>query len=355
MKWSEFRIGDLFEQYRGKEKAPNQCKDGNIPLINEISTNNGLSKYATPTKVFTRNAITISINYATTVFYQSMDFCASVNISILKNDKILNKKRALFIISQLRKINQKYNYAQKISKDKINDTKIQLPITQNGEIDFDFMESFIAELEAERVRELEAYLKASGLSDTTLSPDEKSALNTWNSRIWQEFRIGDLFEIKTPKKRFDANKIKFGGLYPYVVRTSINNGIRGYITENTDFLNEKNTISFGQDTATMFYQKSEYFTGDKIKVFKLKDYELNSKIANFLISVMTKAFSNFSWGSSSFNVKVLNEVKILLPLNKNGEIDFDFMESFISGVQKTSIKGVIELKDKIIEQTKKAI
>lgn len=150
---------------------------------------------------------------------------------------------------------------------------------------------------------------------------------------WGEFRIGDLFEIKTPKKRFDANKIKFGGLYPYVARTSINNGIRGYITENTDFLNEKNTISFGQDTATMFYQKSEYFTGDKIKVFKLKDYELNSKIANFLISVMTKAFSNFSWGSSSFNVKILNEVKILLPLNKNGEIDFEFMESFIAELE----------------------
>ena len=33
---------------------------------------------------------------------------------------------------------------------------MHLPVTDDGTIDFDFMESFIAELEAERVAELEA-------------------------------------------------------------------------------------------------------------------------------------------------------------------------------------------------------
>ncbi len=47
---------------------------------------------------------------------------------------------------------------------KIKKEKIQLP-TKNGEIDFEFMEKFIAELEAERLAELEAYLTATGLKD----------------------------------------------------------------------------------------------------------------------------------------------------------------------------------------------
>ncbi|MGL2871584.1 restriction endonuclease subunit S, partial [Helicobacter pylori] len=40
------------------------------------------------------------------------------------------------------------------------------------DIDFHFMEKFIAELEA--------YLKATGLENTTLSNDEENALNVFN-------------------------------------------------------------------------------------------------------------------------------------------------------------------------------
>ncbi|GAA9400427.1 hypothetical protein BTM419_15130 [Helicobacter pylori] len=44
------------------------------------------------------------------------------------------------------------------------------------------MEKFIAELEQCRLAELEAYLKAAGLSNTTLSSDEQNALNLFNGK-----------------------------------------------------------------------------------------------------------------------------------------------------------------------------
>ena len=135
-----------------------------------------------------------------------------------------------------------------------------------------------------------------------------------NGGEWKSFKIGELFEINTPKKKFNANAIKFNGKYPYVARGDSNNGIRGYIDEDEAFLNEANTISFGQDTATIFYQTSPYFTGDKIKIFTFKKGELDRYKANFLISVMKKAFINFSWGSSSFNVGNLKNVCVLLPV-----------------------------------------
>ncbi|GAA8016739.1 hypothetical protein HpMS68_06320 [Helicobacter pylori] len=58
--------------------------------------------------------------------------------------------------------------------------KIQLPLKPTAktqtikDIDFNFMEKFIAELEA--------YLKATGLSNTTLSNDEENALNLFNGK-----------------------------------------------------------------------------------------------------------------------------------------------------------------------------
>ena len=178
---------------------------------------------------------------------------------------------------------------------------------------------------------------------------------------FEEFRIGDIFEIQTPKRKFDANKIQFGGQYPYVARGDKNNGIRGYINENTQYLNDKNTISFGQDTATMFFQRDKYFTGDKIKIFKPINFGLNSRLANYIIASMRRGFSNFAWGSSSFNVEILKDVKIILP-TLGGEINFSFMEKFIEELERERVEeldaylAVTGLRDyKLTEKEKDAL
>ncbi|MCL1882545.1 MAG: restriction endonuclease subunit S [Defluviitaleaceae bacterium] len=146
---------------------------------------------------------------------------------------------------------------------------------------------------------------------------------------FRKFCIGELFDISTPKRKFNANTVKFGGKYRYVARGESNNGIRGYITESEQYLNPANTISFGQDTATMFYQNMPYFTGDKIKIFTLKDKVLTREIAIYLITAMKKAFAAFAWGRTSFKVAILESVAVYLPVTAKGEIDFLFMEKRI--------------------------
>lgn len=75
-------------------------------------------------------------------------------------------------------------------------TKIQLP-THNGEIDFDFMESFVVELEAQRVVELSAYLTVSGYDNYELSAEELDALRGFtelDNDNWGTYTIGDLLK-----------------------------------------------------------------------------------------------------------------------------------------------------------------
>lgn len=143
-----------------------------------------------------------------------------------------------------------------------------------------------------------------------------------------------MFEVDSYTKRFDANKVvvKEKGEYPYIVRTSINNGQKGYIDEDKRYLNEGNTIAFGQDTATMFYQEKPYFTGDKIKVLRPKLSRFNKNNAQFFLVAMRKPFELFSWGTSSYNVEIIKNQRIVLPV-KDGEIDFDFMESFVAELE----------------------
>ncbi len=184
--------------------------------------------------------------------------------------------------------------------------------------------------------------------------------NTPCGLTWQHFKLGDLFEVLPYKKRFDANKVniyasKTKDTYPYVVRTSLNNGIRGYLKENTNFLNAGNTISFGQDTATMFYQEKPYFTGDKIKILRCKNPNFNKINALFFITSLTKAFRNFSWGSASFSVSIIENQNISLPTNPHGGIDFHFMRTLINALMKQTIQGVVQYSSTKIQATKEII
>lgn len=144
--WGEFRVGELFIQERGKEKAPKQNELGDCPLIQETNNNNGFDRMVVPTKIIKGNSITVSINYAQNVFYQADDFCASVNIAVLRNNH-LNRYNSQFVCSVLRNAHQKFDYTSKISKELLNKEMIMLPVDKTGQPDWAYMEEYMRKVE----------------------------------------------------------------------------------------------------------------------------------------------------------------------------------------------------------------
>ena len=140
--WKAFRIEELFIQERGKEASPLRVLDGSVNMIAEISYNNGVSKQGQSDYVFAGNAITVSVNYAQNVFYQKDEFCASVNILILRNKDMTNLS-GLFIVSLLRYLHANFTYVNKISKDLLNSEIIYLPVTADGTPDWAWMEQYM--------------------------------------------------------------------------------------------------------------------------------------------------------------------------------------------------------------------
>ncbi len=385
IKWGEFKLGDLFEIYTGSLLSQEDLAKGDIVRISVKSDNNGVYGHFDTLKNKKARHFEnfISVNFFGNCFYHPYLASVEMKVHVLKlKNRLLTRRVGLFLANQLNKcFYGQFTYGTQLSSSKLkhNNFKIQLPLKPTAntqtlkDIDFDFMEKFIAELEQCRLAELEAYLKATGLENTTLSKDEENALNLFNGKnsgggggntpcglTWQSFKLGDLFEVLPYKKRFDANKVniyasKTKDTYPYVVRTSLNNGIRGYLKENTNFLNAGNTISFGQDTATMFYQEKPYFTGDKIKILRCKNPNFNKINALFFITSLTKAFRNFSWGSASFSVSIIENQNISLPTNQHGKIDFHFMRTLINALMKQTIQGVVQYSSAKIQATKEAI
>lgn len=144
-----------------------------------------------------------------------------------------------------------------------------------------------------------------------------------------------IFDIVPTKKKINANNVKFNGKYPYVARGESNNGIRGKIDYDKSYLNPSNTISFGQDTATLYYQPDPYFTGDKIQILKLNDDygKLTPEIALYLISAIKKVFGIYSWGQQSFAVDKIANTKIKLPIKSNESPDWQYMNERISELE----------------------
>ncbi|MCX0401971.1 restriction endonuclease subunit S [Clostridium perfringens] len=379
VQWGEYRLGDLFEKvkvnrlkYKTSELPNKPNKKYRLPALTAGIQNQGLNNYVPlDNATVLKRAITISANGANTgaTFYQKSDFTVlqdAYAIDIKKGLKYcLTDNQYIFIVSAISKsIYGNFEWTNKAGWEKVKDEYIQLPI-KNGEIDFEFMESFVAELEAQRVAELEAqrvaeleaYLLATGLKDYELTDKEKQAVEDYeNGRInLIELKVSDIFNVSSSKKRFDANKVDILTKgYPYVVRTSNNNGIKGYLNEDINYLNKGNTISFGQDTATMFYQENPYFTGDKIKILKSKFKNFNKYSAQYFIGTMSKSFSSFSWGASSFSEKAINKQGIFVKV-KDNEIDFEYIETLISAIQKLVIRDVVIFADRRIEATKQVI
>lgn len=287
-------------------------------------------------------------------FYRDYEYSADDNILVLLDKINIPPKAKLFVVNLINNtLKGKFSYGKQYRMGSFNETKIKFPI-KDKKIDFDFMKNFIDLIEIEHIAQLEAYLKASNLKNYILTNEEEQILKDFeDGKIeFKEFKTENIFEIHTPKKRFDANKVTISDAgNPYVVRTSLNNGIRGYINEDEAFLNEGNTISFGQDTATMFYQEKPYFTGDKIKILKSKNDKFNKLNGLFFVSAMTKSFSSFSWGSSSYSVKNIGNQPIKLPI-KNNLPSYQLMEVFIKTIQKLVIKDVVLYADRKIKTTK---
>ena len=178
VKWGEYRIGDLFERiktnklpYKADELPERRQGQYVLPCLTSSFNNQGLNYYA-PREGATvlRHVISIPSNSDVyRAYYQSREFTVLSDAYAIqwKANDIITANQYLFIVMCINKVTDLpiYSYKNKLGGwNVVKNKHIKLPQNSNG-IDFGFMDSFIAELEAERVAELSAYLKVTGLDN----------------------------------------------------------------------------------------------------------------------------------------------------------------------------------------------
>lgn len=352
VKWGEFRLTDIFVVKNTSNLLASDiiAGSGETPYLCASSENNAVSSYIKYDKEHLEKGNCIFIGGKTfVVTYQSKDFYSndSHNLALYLKKGTPSKAAFLYMASCVYKsLHRKYSWGNSISKAKIQEDIITLPVS-NGKIDFAFMDSFIAELEAERVAELSAYLTVSGLDNYELSGDEVQALQNYSLLTWMSFNLECLFGKSTRGKRLKGDD-RISGTLPFVTAGEASEGISAYISNDVEIF-EKNTTTIDMFGSAK-YRNYKYGADDHIAVVHTETVPM--KAAIFLTSAIHKAAhtGKFDYGHN-FYAKDADALDIMLPA-KDGKPDYTTMETLISAVQKLVIKEVVLYANQKIETTK---
>lgn len=285
------------------------------------------------------------------VFYRQFEYkmVTHARVFSLKANFDISETQGLFLANSLHYLHKKFGYDNMCSWEKIKSEKVLLP-TNNGKIDFDFMDRFIAELEAERISELEEYLKLTGLKCYALTIEEQRTLDDFDNLIWNNFNLEKLFGKSTRGKRLKgADRIQ--GKLPFVTAGESNEGISAYIGNDVKKFDENTT------TIDMFgsakYRNYKYGADDHVAVVHTENLSRFASI--FVTAAIHKSAhtGRFDY-SRNFYAKDADELNICLP-TLNGEPDYFFMETFMSAIQKLVIKELVMYSDRKIESVKEII
>lgn len=331
-----------------------------MPLVNAKHGDNGIMYYGR-NKDFDSATMTIDIvndGAVSTgdVYPQPQETGVLYNAYLIKPRFKVTVNNLYFFSAAIQKsIKLKFGYENKAGWEKVKNEYIQLP-TKNGEIDFEFIEAFVAELEAQRVSELEAYLLATGLKDYELTDKEKQAIDDIDKIQWKEFYLIDVFNVKNTKNILSTQVEFNSGNTPYLCASADNNGVASYITFNDLYIDKGNCIFIGGKTFAVSYQKEDFYSNDShnLALYLICEDMITEKNQLYMATCIKKGLGHkYSWGNSISNRKIQTDT-IMLPVHDK-HVDYLYMETLISAVQKMVIKDVVLYADKKIKAARQVI
>ena len=379
VKWGEFKLGELFDIERTLSFNSDMLTAGNeYDYVTRTSLNQGVLQTTGFINIENINSegmwslglLQMDFFYRNKPWYAGQfvrKIVPKIEIpksAIMYFTTILNKQRHVLLSVLVRNVDETFK-----------NIVVKLPITDNNSINYDFIETFIAELEAERLAELEAerlaeltaYLTVSGFENYELTDEELAAIQKFeklNADNWGKYKIGDLFEkISTKKLPYKAKELPKQPLNEYILpclTSSFQNQGLNYYAPSNEATVLKNVISIpsNSDVYRAYYQTREFTVlSDAYAIrWKLKKQKLSQNQYLFMVMCINKVtdLPIYSYKNKLGGWNVVKEKYIKLP-QINNEIDFDFIDTFISAIKKISIKDVVDYSNRKMKLTKKIV
>lgn len=203
-------------------------------------------------------------------------------------------------------------------------SKIILPTNSKGEPDYVFMEQFMRQKEQEKIDKFQKYI-----AKRIEQVKDFKTLKPLSQIEWGEFFIENIAQIISGRDIYETERKK--GNIPYISATSNNNGI-GYFVGNKNETLEENCLSVNRNGSvgySFFHPYKALFSNDCRKL-RLKNK--SPFVSKFVSRIITGQKDKYGYGYKMGTGRIKRQ-KILLPIDKNGQPDYDYMENYIKKLE----------------------
>ena len=263
--WGDFPVKQLFDVQYGINMELNACEATSkddpeaVAFVARTSENNGITAYVKRQEgKVPQPANTITVAGGGSVlstFLQAQPFYSGRDLYLLNPKQTISSYAKLFVVTVLQTEKYRFNYGRQANKT-LPDLNLHLPMTKDGEPDWQWMGDYMKSLHAEPI------------STTNTSVD----IPNLNTDEWKPFLLHKLFYAHMGHG-IDANKINDSApAYNYVSRCSGHNGVvnRVNMIEGIDPLHA-GTITLalgGEYLGTSFVQTGPYYTAQNVAVLE---------------------------------------------------------------------------------------
>ena len=327
--WKAFYFTEVFtEIQRGKRLKKADHKVGETPYVSSTSFNNGVDGFIGNDSSVRRFEDCLTLANSGSVgctFYHRYAFIASDHVTQLKKEG-LDKYAYLFMIPLINRLSEKYSFNREINDERIKREKLLLPVTDTGEIDFQFMSSFMKQIETDILGTTLATFQ-NRLISNRLNINKLGGVN------WGKFFIEDIAEIISGKDIYERERVQ--GVNPYITATSNQNGI-GYFVGNTNVTLESECLSVNRNGSVgyCFYHSYKALYGNDTR--KLRPKVKNKYVSLFISMCITNQREKYGYGYKMGTGR-LKRQRILLPVNNIGQPDWEFMEEYMRQIESRKI------------------
>ena len=160
---------------------------------------------------------------------------------------------------------------------------------------------------------------------------------------WKKFEVGELFEtVNNNDKQVPTGanvpslELK-SGTVPRISVTGVNNGVVGhYDSTHKNYKVYNNFISVNF-LGNAFYQENNASLDMKVHCLKLKNKELNKYLALFLVTIINKLTTSYSYANQLSSTSI-TQLQLPLPITHEGTPDFDYMENYMKEITEKAKK-----------------
>lgn len=340
--YKEFVIEELFDvlnckPYHKKDLKYSNHLNNSIPYVSRTNRNNGVEEIIQKEEYFKinkKNTIAFGAENAT-FFFQPFDYITGNKIYTISHIKI-NKFNGLFLQQTLNKSIKDcgFSYGQGLTGTRAKRRNILLPINKNNEPDFEYMENYTKSIIDKKLEDYKKYAKK------TLANLEYKKIEPLENKEWEEFFLTDIFSTIQRGRRLTKSNQKIGNI-PYVSSTSMNNGVDNFIGNKTNvrIFSDCLTIANSGSVGASFYQPYKFVGSDHITHLKEENM---SKYVYLFISTLTNRFSEKYNFNREINDARISREKIMLPVNKKNQPDFEYMEQYMKNITYKKINQYLD-------------